>query len=775
MIGKLVFIFWATSITVLQAQDTVSIEGKVFDASANEVAVGDVLLFVAGEKEPLTYTAILDGRFQFSEIPKGNYDLRISSLGFAVYEQSIALSENQHLEITLEEEATELNEVELVAAKPLFSYKNGNVSMDVTNPVLSAIPDPIEVISKLPGIQISPDRTSISVIGRGSPLIYLGNQRISAEELSTLSVSTIQSVELINNPSAKYEAEGRTVLLISPKKSTTEGLKLGLAETASQKRNFNNYLNFTANGRAGDLSIKGSLARNDLQTWESNSFEFAIPERDIFTDYLVLIPSNDRLQIISNLGLLYDLNETDYLSLNLNFQRQTDRFPIETSTSIQEGDLTDRILTKTGNDNSRELFSGSFNYNNKLSNNLTLFSGVQYTWYDQKLETAITNNLNDTGFLPSQDRDQRYSIESKAVRIDLEKSFKNGLKAELGMTLNEADADAFTRILNVDTASEEVVNYDYSETTSAAYLQFSGQSKSFTYGAGLRMETNEAKGEFTDESLLALDRKNTNLFPRVNLGVELDSTKSIQLNYAKTIRRPNFRNTSTITVFINPFLEGSNNVNLVPAITEELTLNFQWKDKTLNFRLSEQQNPIYYSIRFDEQADRAVLTPTNFQKETGLDINLGLPFKYKIWSSTNWVSLLYRRIQDADAAASNSRPYLYIYTNHQFKIARDTTISVGAWGLTKRNEGIYERNGIFTLEAAVSKTFFKQLRCSLRLNDITRGQNYRESYHIGGVEAEGVYFGDLREIALSLQYSFGKSKEVDYKNKEVDDNLGRIQ
>ncbi|MEM7381264.1 MAG: outer membrane beta-barrel family protein, partial [Bacteroidota bacterium] len=716
-----------------------------------------------------------DGRFQFSEIPKGNYNLRVSGLGFAAYEKSIALLVNQNLEITLDEKATELKEVELVAAKPLFGYKNGNVSMDVTNPVLSAIPDPIEVISKLPGIQISPDRTSISVIGRGSPLIYLGNQRISAEELSALSVSTIQSVELINNPSAKYEAEGRSVLLITLKKSTAEGLKLGLAETASQKRNFNNYLNFTANSRAGDLSLKGSLARNDLQTWESNSFEFRIPERDIYTDYLVLIPSNDRLQINSNLGLLYDLNEADYLSLNLNLQSQTDRFPIETTTSIQEGNIMDQILTKTGNNNSRDLFSGSFNYNNKLSSSLTFFTGIQYTSYDQKLETSIANNLNDMGFLPSQERNQRYSIESKAVRIDLEKSFKKGLKAEFGITFNEADADAFTRILNVDTASDEVVNYNYSETTSAAYLQFSGQGKSITYGAGLRVETNEAKGEFTDESLLALDRKNTNLFPRVNVGVKLDSTKSLQFNYAKTIRRPNFRNTSTITVFINPFLEGSNNVNLIPSITEELSLNFQWKDKTLNFRVSKQQNPIYYSIRYDEQADRAVLSPANFQKETGLDINLGLPFKHKIWTSTNWVSLLYRRISDSDAAVGNSKPYLYIYTNHQFKIARDTTISVGAWGLTKRKEGIYERNGIFTLEAAASKTFFKQLRCSLRLNDITRGQNYRESYNIGGVEAEGVYFGDLREIALSLQYSFGKSKEVDYKNREVDDNLDRIQ
>ncbi|NAS13979.1 TonB-dependent receptor domain-containing protein [Poritiphilus flavus] len=775
MTYKLAALFWVSLCATLQAQQTVSLEGMVTEATAKVVSVGDALLFDQREKEPVAYTAVLEGRFRFNEVPKGNYRLKISCLGFASYEQEITLFENEYLSIVLEEKATELKEVELVAAKPLFGFKNGNVSMDVTNPVLSAIPDPLEVLSKLPGVQLSPDRTSINVIGRGAPLIYLGNQRISVEELTAMSVSDIQSVELINNPSAKYEAEGRTVLLITTKQSTGKGLKLGIVETASQKRNFNNYLNFTANNSGEDLTLKGSLARNDLQTWESNSFEFLIPERDILTDYLVLIPRNDRLQINSNLGLLYDLNKEDYISLNLNLQRQTDQFPIETSTLLQEGNITDRILTKTTNDNSRDLFSGSFNYNNRLSSNLTLFSGVQYTWYDQKLQTAINNNLNDAGFIPSQNRNQRYSIESKAVRVDLEKNFKKGLKAEFGMTLNKADADAFTRISNINDGSDEVVNYDYSETTTAAYLQFSGEGKRFSYGAGMRVETNEARGEFTDDSLLALDRKNTNFFPRVNTSLELDSTKSIQLNYAKTIRRPNFRNTSTITVFINPFLEGSNNVNLLPAITEEWSVNFQWKDKSLSLRYSEQDNPIYYSIRYDEQADRAVLAPTNFKGETGLDINLGLPFNHKIWTSTNWVSLLYRRIRDPEAALSDSRPYLYYYTNHQFKIARDTTISVGGWGLTKRKEGIYERNGLFVLEAAFSKTFFKKLQCSLRLSDITRGQNYRESYNIAGVVAEGIYFGDAREIALSLQYSFGSSKANEYRNKEVDDNLDRIQ
>ena len=156
-------------------------------------------------------------------------------------------------------------------------------------------------------------------------------------------------------------------------------------------------------------------------------------------------------------------------------------------------------------------------------------------------------------------------------------------------------------------------------------------------------------------------------------------------------------------------------------------------------------------------------------------INLTVPITKGIWTSSNSVSLSTRRIQEASATSKTAKPYLYLYTDHQFKIGKETTLSFGGWGMTKRSEGIFERNAMLVLNTAITKTFFEKLHCSLRFNDITRAMNFEEEYSINGVHADGVYFADAREIAFSMKYTFGKVKDPNYKNKNVDENLDRIR
>ena len=93
--------------------------------------------------------------------------------------------------------------------------------------------NPVDLLSKLPKIQISNNRESIGVFGRGTALIYLGNQRISVQELQNIAIEDIKTIEIINHPSSKYEAEGRSVILITPKFSKKNGFKGTISETAS--------------------------------------------------------------------------------------------------------------------------------------------------------------------------------------------------------------------------------------------------------------------------------------------------------------------------------------------------------------------------------------------------------------------------------------------------------------------------------------------------------------------------------------------------------------
>lgn len=774
MLRLLICVFYFVS-CALNAQQYSKIEGSTLDKSGNLVSIGDVLLLKKEDKNLVKYTTIIDGGFLFEDIPNGDYTIRINALGFEVYEENLVLNKNVVLAIILTEGAVKLNEVEVVGAKNPIAYEAGNLKIDVQNQYFSSIPDPVDLMSRLPGVQISADRESISILGKGNPLIYLGNQRITMDEFIALPIDGISTIEIINNPSAKYEAEGRAVILVTLKKATQSGFQGSLQETASQKRNFNNYLAFNSNYSKNNWTLRGNLGYNQLQQWESNSFLFEIPERQVTVDYLVLIPKNIRVQLNGGLGAYFQWNDTDYISLNASTRLQTDDAPFFTDTFIVDRSNEELIRTNTNNDNSKDYYSASFNFNKKLTNSWNLFSGVQYSGFRQVLDTEIKNNTDNSQFVLDQTREQEYSINSLAFRLDLEKVVSKNLKWESGLNISNSKADAFTKI-TAQTSQDIFIDFKYDEGLYGAYSNLTGKiGKKNNFELGMRMEHNEVNGEVLTENSPIISRSNTNFFPKANLSVAIDSVQTLNLNYARSIRRPDFSRASSITVFINPFLEGSGNINLRPTLTNEISINYQKGNKSLFFNFYESQNPTNFTISYDEQNDTGVLSLVNLEKERGLYAGVTLPYTKGIWTSNNTVTLNYNRFIDSSASFSSSKPYVYMYTNHQLKIAKNTTLVLGAWALSRRREGIFKRNGLAVFEASISKTLFEKWDFTIRFNDITRAMNFEESYAVNGVIADGIYFGDVREVAFSLKYRFGSSATSNFKNKAIDENIDRIK
>lgn len=773
---KHVLLIFFTIGIVVNAESQFLIKGKVFDAYNQPISIGDVLLYSVNKEDLVKYTTLVDGSFEFKEVAQKEYWLQVSALGYETHSQEISISENLELSIQLLEDVTELESVEVVALKNPITTKNGNFKIDVQNPVFSSMVDPLEVLSKLPNVQISPNRESISVVAKGSPLVYLGNQRISLDEFIALSVDSIESIELINNPSPKYEAEGRAVILIQLKQNTEKGTAVTLGETVSFRQNINNYISGNGNHSNGKWNLRGNLNYNTIGQWESNTFAFAIPEENIYSDYLVLIPDNKRMQLNSGLGFYYPINDNDYISFNSIFRRQTDNAGFETETLLQNGSEVNEIISETQNDNQRDYFSGNFNFNKQLNKNLNLFTGIQYSAFNQKLHTDISNNYDNEGLELDQTRNQDYNIESLAARVDFEQSLSENSRLDFGLNWNEARADAFSEVILPGTINQEITNYDYEENLYAIYTNAESRiGERFNFNLGARVEYNQVKGQLKNDLQPLVERENTRIFPKVGLNFTIDSTKTLSLNYARNINRPNFSRTSSVRVFINPFLEAGNNVDLIPTITNEVTSNLQVGNTSIFGGVYTNQKPRYFLIGYSENDTVALLAENNLDKESGFYAGLTVPFSHKSWSSTNSVSLTYNKIKDSSAVFTKAQPYLYVYTDQQLKVAKDTIVSVGGYALTPRKEGIIERNGMVVLNASVTTTIFKKLQCALRFNDITKAMNFDEGYSINGVEANGTYYADGREMALSVKYSFGGNSPNKFKNKDVDENLNRIK
>lgn len=668
-----------------------------------------------------------------------------------------------------------LEEVKVVKEVKTFTNKNGNIKIDVANSIFNSVPNTVDLLSKLPKVQISPDKESITVIGKGTPIIYIDNQIVTMNDLNSLSVDDIKTIEIINNPSSKYEANGRVVLLITRKLSKKEGFKVNVSETASFQKKFNNYFGINSSIKKKKLELKANFNYNQIKVWEGNGNNFTIPNYDIISNYNV-IAITKRPQFIFGGGLFYKINEDDYFSINANRRAQKDIFDIVTDTYNQQQTTINNINTLNANEEFRNFTNVFLNYNHKIKSiGGQLFTGFQISNFNQEIDSEIFNNFNNTNFILSQNRFQKIKINVYSARTDFEKEFKNKMKLELGVLFLKANPTTDFTIKTINPSSDLSSNYNYKETNNAAYSNVSGTIKKVNYAIGLRVENTIAKGKNASESNLVIDKNYTNFFPKLEIEIPIDSTNTMTFNYAKSISRPNFSTASQLSTFINPYLVWNNNININPTITDEVSLAYQFKDKSVKLSYYDINDPVYYASSYNNSQNLLTFQTKNFEKESGFNLEFTIPFKYKFWTSNNTINGIINTIEDKVSVVNPSKPYLYFYSNNIFRLPKAVELSLTSWGITQRTEGVFERNGLITFDMAVSKILFKNLNCTLSYNDIFRKVKFNENFSSNNITSKGVFYTDLHLISIAMRYSFGKIKNQEFKEKMIDENSGRIR
>jgi hypothetical protein len=230
-----------------------------------------------------------------------------------------------------------------------------------------------------------------------------------------------------------------------------------------------------------------------------------------------------------------------------------------------------------------------------------------------------------------------------------------------------------------------------------------------------------------------------------------------------------------MTTYINPFFEWANNIDIKPTIKKELSATLQVKENSIGLSYYHVNDPLYYEISYNEGIKRLRMINTNYKSESGYNLNVTVPFKTKVWISTNTITGILNKVKDPAAITAKATPYLYVYSNNQFKLPAGYTLMVSGWGTTKTQEGIFKRSAMYAADTAVSKTFIKRLSTTLSLNSILSTKESKEDFTVNNIVSKGVYYADVREVSLSLKYAFGNIKDSKYKNKEVNENMNRIK
>ena len=754
------------------AQEKYSITGNISSKNETKTIQAKVILYDEFQNEIKTIET-KNSNFSFENLDSKTYSISIFYDNNIQEEEPFYLNENKIFYLNIDK-TVQIDEVVINGKKETFKTKNGNYNIDVANSNFNKIATTNELLSKLPNVMLGADQETLTIIGKGNPLLYLDDQQVDFSTISSLAVEDIKSIEIIKNPSAKYEANGKSVIKINLKKSKKEGLKFTLQETLSFKRKFNNYFNSTFQIRKNKSEFKINASYNQLNPWEGNGFDYHVKDKNIQSNYFIKSQTK-RPHFIVNTSFFQELNEAgDYLSFAINSNFRKDKGLIDTKTEYTENNESQSILTLNDNENHRNFVNTLMNYNKNIKSlNATILTGFQYTIYNTGRTYDFYNNINDNGLEYNQSRDQKYRLKVFAGKFDVEKKFESDQKIEFGGRFTQAKSETNNQTFFLNNSSEEFL-YKFKEFNLAAYLQYTKNYEKWNYKTGLRTETTNSKGFDEIKQFSDIDKKYIDWFPNAEINYTFDNKNALTIYYKRTIDRPNYSNLSSGNLYGSPYIEYSGNFDILPTYTNTFSVNYSLKKWNMSVTYYQSKNPMNYTLIYDDVRNISTFTTVNFEKEKNISVGLDVPFEYKFWSTQISFAMIYSKIIDQKAEFNKSAPYIYLYSNHNFKLGKDFNFMVDGYWLSKRTEGIYERNSQIMVNLGLTKSY-KNVDFSIRLNDLFKQMKFSETLNYDKISSKNLFLVDYQELSLSIKYNFGLLNKSISKEDKVNEEEGRIR
>lgn len=760
------------SINIFGQQENLKINGSITDSNKQKISTAEVYLFTP-QSELVKTTISQDGNFEFSNLKPAQYYLQIVSENTIQKEPIFELSENKTFKIVLSEKISNIEEVQISGKRKTFQIQNGNINIDIANSALNKVATSTDLLAKLPFITIDANGEGLSMIGKGIPLLYIDNQKVDFTTLSAISVDDIKSVEIIRNPSAKYEAEGKAVVKVILKNSKKEGYKITLNETATFNKRFSNNFSVNFQQKKNKTEWKFNTAYNQIQHWESNGFDYSVPSKNISSDYIIKSVTN-RPQVILGANLYHDLNDGDYLTFAINANLRPDKGDNNTITNYQENGLKSQILTLNHQDRKRATINSIFNYNKQLKSiDVNIFTGLQFTRESNNVDYDFYNNIDNAGYIFNQFRKQKYSVNAFSGRIDMEKKIKENYQLGIGASFTKADAitNNFIDYRNINTS--EYFKYLFNEENWASYAEFSGEKDKLSFKGGLRMEATSANGFNQILNETKIKRNYVDWFPSAEISFKQNKDYEYSLNFNRSISRPSYGDLASGGLYSSPYVEYEGNPNLLPTYTNTISASANLKKWALYASVYESKNPIGFGLFYDETKNISKFTTQNFDKETGASLGLDVPFEYKILTSQNSLSLNYSKTEDSLAIVHKSTPYLYFYTNNTIKLGKGFNFLLdGSW-LTKRTQGLYEYNEMLIVNLGLTKSI-SNFDFTIRYNDVFKQNVFIQQFSYEKIITKGTFYGNTPVFSVGIKYNFGKVSNSEYKEKQINETMNRI-
>ena len=742
-----------------------------------------------------------DGKFVIERVAEGVYLLQISFIGYQKQYLTVNVPAQSDLgEITLSESATRLQEVVINASRALVEQKLDRIVVNVSGNMITSGLNVNDVLKRLPGLIVDKDG-NVKLNGRDATVYIDGRPtRLPAEQvaqlLSGMMGEVVDRVELITNPSSRYEA-GMSAAIVNIR--LKRNASLGVNGTVRVGVGFTDYDFTTRDGlnlnfRSKKLNIFGNYGYNKtpkyFQIWQKRDYDGTPPVT--YDQYSLSRPVDESHTLRAGVDGFISPKQTVGFLFTGTFKDSDGAFASKadiTRTGVAKTDSTVLSDSPFTNKYSSQMYNLNYRLSISDSEEITVDAdyGRVYARRWQNIKSSYFDSDGSEQRLPTEFQyNGPRNIDIFSLKADYEKAFSEKSRMEAGVKTGKTVTD--NDILYENRYNGEWVNdrnqsneFKYTEAVSAGYATYSHGFGKFSAMVGLRAEYTSVKGESPTMDT-TFTRGYLGWFPSAYLQYRLNDRQGLNLSYSRKINRPGYSLLNPFRTYVDPFTFGSGNPDLQPEYSNTVALRYNIGSYSVNASYSV-VNDVFEKEFIQDNANHIFqITQNNIGKRQNFIVSGFAPvqiakwYTLRIYAQTAWnvVDVRYN-------GEPLKKDYFDAYTRlyQEFTILPTLKADIQMMWMSSSWSGLIARlDGFWSMDASIEKTFFDgRLSLSLWSDDIFGTAIWKGKINYGNIHQTFKEHYRSRVTMLSMRYSFGSQQIRGARNRRVgiEDEMGRTQ
>ncbi|MDM1369676.1 TonB-dependent receptor [Myroides marinus] len=788
---KLSALLFLTMVCSIYAQQKGKITGIIFDKTINQSVPYATVSLKSGENIVTGVMSEDNGKFELTA-PLNKYTIEVQFIGYQTFTKDFELTEavQNFGTIYLTPEATTLEGVNIIAEQSTIEQKIDRKVINVGKDLTTAGATAGEIMNNIPSVNVDKDG-KISLRGNENVRILIDGRptNMSSEQvLKQIPSTSIKSIELITNPSAKYNPEGMSgIINIVLHKNTMDGFNGSVDTGATFSHYVKNTNSLNLNYRQGKLNFFG----NGSYSYGQYKNEGDMMRTDIMSPTEIRMKSINK-NYLYKIGMDYYINDNNTLSFYTNQSTNNSDMDMKNATTYPQGKYDD-IFQKT-----------NYNGDNKYSAyNLAYKHLFEKKGHTLDIEGNFSRNksTNDGNYntLIGKGPNQLYkdgnnnTSDLTTINVDYVNPLNDHTKLEVGAEARISRADNnFDSNNPLIPEKNRVINNKYDQDIFSAYVTFGQTYGKFNYQVGTRLESYKVESTLGGKTNFKDDY--VTLYPSVYFGYTMSDNDMFNLSYSRRVDRPSISQTNPVRQFSTPLMTMVGNPELKPQFTNSVELNYtrMFNNKSsitagvYYRRINKEINHVIYDDPDNDNPNALLMTFDNYKSNDAYGFELSANIKLTPWwdmqpaidfssikqtgfvsklNATNQMDFVERNIT---ASAFNAR------LNSNFKASKNLRFNLfgfyrgGVDGITMDSKEMYK------IDAGARYSLLEnKLSISARVNDIFNTMKFKYSSQYP-YASNGQFSWESRSVYVGVNYIFGGGKGRALQRKSRDTNTKQI-